>query len=150
MGFAMRMNFVDVIVDESLRNEYRNGKVMGYAFDVRLSCYRGHFLSVIDCLEVTVDGEQVPEELITFCLNDKELSVSQIKEAYTEFWSLLDPAVIKIYKPGGLIAGFHEIDLKLMLRVPYLPLPGSDNDHTYMPLDSCGSKRLQVRVREDF
>lgn len=150
MGFAMRINFVDVIVDESLRNEYRNGRLMGYAFDVRLSCYRGHFLSTIDCLEVTVDEERVPEEYITFCLNGKELSVSQVKEGYTEFWSLLDPATIKIHKPGGLLSGSHKIDLKLMLRVPYLPLPGSGNDHTYMPLDSCGSKTLVVKERGDF
>ena len=150
MGFAMRINFVDVIVDDSLRNEYRNGKIMGYAFDVRLSNYRGHFLSAIDCLEVTVDGEKVAEEVITFCLKGKELSVSQVKEAYTEFWRLLDPAVIKIHKPGGLMAGSHEIDLKLMLRVPYLPLPGSDNDHTYMPLDSSGKKCMEIKERGDF
>lgn len=150
MGFAMRINFVDVITDGSLRNEYRNGKVMGYAFDVRLSCYRGHFLSTINQLEVTVDGESVPEEHITFCLNGKELSINQAKEAYTEFWQLLAPAVIRVYKPGGLVAGSHDIDLKLMLRVPYLPLPGSDNDHTYMPLDCSGSKRLEVIERGDF
>lgn len=144
MSFAMRMNFVDVLVDGSLRNEYRGGKKMGYAFDVRLSCYRGHFLSAIDCLEVTVDGQKVSEPEITFCLNGKELSVSQVKEAYTEFWRLLDPAVIRIHQPDGLPAGEHHIVLKLMLRVPYLPLPGSENDHTYMPLDCCGEKRFQL------
>ena len=45
MGFAMRMNFVDVIVDDSFKNYYVNGKKMGYQFDIRLSYYRGHFLS---------------------------------------------------------------------------------------------------------
>lgn len=150
MGFAMRINFVDVIVDGSLRNEYRNGKVLGYAFDVRLSCYRGHFLSAIDCLEVTVDGEQVPEEMITFCLNGKELSVGQAKNATMEFWKLLEPAVIKIYRPGGISSGCHDIDLRLMLRVPYLPLPGSENNHTYMPLDCCGNKRLKLKEGGDF
>lgn len=145
MGFAMRVNFVDVIVDDSLRNEYRNGKVVGYAFDIRLSYYRGHFLSDIDCLEVTIDGKKVPQRDISFCLNGKELSVGQVKEAYTEFWRLLDPATIRIDQPGGLSAGAHDIDLKLMMRVPYLPLPGSDNDHTYMPLDGCGQKRLEIR-----
>ena len=48
MGFAMRMNFVDVVVSDSLKHYYVDGKKMGYQFDIRLSYYRGHFLSVID------------------------------------------------------------------------------------------------------
>jgi hypothetical protein len=145
MGFAMRVNFVDVICDDSLKNEYVNGKIQGYSFDVRLSYYRGHFLSDIDVLEVETDGKKVDPENITFCLNGKELSVWEVKEAYTEFWSLLTPAVIKVNQPGGLEKGKHEIKFTLMLRVPYLPLPGGDNDHSYMPLDSCGEKVLEVR-----
>lgn len=145
MGFAMRVNFVDVICDDSLKNEYVNGKKMGYSFDVRLSYYRGHFLSDIEELEVTVDGEKVPEENVTFCLNGKEFSVWEVKEAYTEFWTLLTPATIMAHQPGGLADGKHHVELKLMLRVPYLPLPGGDNDHCYMPLDSCGEKTLEVR-----
>lgn len=146
MGFAMRVNFVDVICDDSLKNEYVNGKKAGYSFEVRLSYYRGHFLSDIDVLEVEMDGEKVPQEAVTFCLNGKELSVEQVKEAYTEFWTLLTPAVIKVHKPGGLTPGEHHINLKLMLRVPYLPLPGSEEGtHSYMPLDSCGEKTLAVK-----
>ena len=141
----MRVNFVDVICDDSLRNEYINGKKEGYAFDVRLSYYRGHFLSDIETLEIETDGKPVPQENITFCLNDKEFSVWEVKEAYTEFWNLLTPAVIRVHQPGGLEPGKHEIKLNLMLRVPYLPLPGGDNDHCYMPLNSCGEKVLEVR-----
>lgn len=59
MSFAMRVNFVDVICDGSLKNEYINGKKMGYSFAVRLSYYRGHFLSDIDTLEVKVDGKSI-------------------------------------------------------------------------------------------
>lgn len=145
MSFAMRVNFVDVIPDGSLRNEYRDGRIEGYAFDVRLSYYRGHYLSDIDELEVTVDGKRVEDERVSFCLNGKEFTIAEVKEAYTEFWRLLDPAVIRVHQAGGLAKGSHHIALKLMLRVPYLPLPGADNDHTYMPLDACGEKTLEVR-----
>ena len=60
MGFAMRMNFVDVVVDDSLKNVKVNGKNIGYQFDIRLSYYRGHFLSVIDEFGIKVDGKGVP------------------------------------------------------------------------------------------
>lgn len=144
MSFAMRVNFVDVICDNSLRNEYINGQKNGFSFDVRLSYYRGHFLSDIDKLEVFVDGEKVEENDIFFCLNGKEFYVNQLYEAYTEFWSLLEPAKIKIMKKGGLPAGEHHISLDLMMRVPYLPLPGGKTDHEYMPLNAGGEKTLTV------
>ena len=48
MAFAMRINFVDVVCDDSMKNIFANGKKVGYQFDIRLSYYRGHFLSVID------------------------------------------------------------------------------------------------------
>lgn len=145
MAFAMRVNFVDVVCDDSLRHTYVNGKKNGYAFDIRLSYYRGHYLSDIDEFEVTVDGETVPSYEVTFSINEKEFPVSQLSELYTEFWTLLEPAVIRVHHPGGLSAGEHQIDVKLFLRVPYLPLPGGKTDHDYMPLDSCGSKVLIMK-----
>ena len=74
MAFAMRMNFVDVVVSDSLKNYYVNGKKMGYQFDIRLSYYRGHFLSLIDEFAVKVDDFEVPNERIKFCINGKELA----------------------------------------------------------------------------
>lgn len=144
MSFAMRVNFVDVVCDGSLKNDYINGKKMGYSFDIRLSYYRGHFLSDIDVFEIEVDGQKIPQENLMFCLNGKEFAVYELQEAYTEFWRLLDPAKIKILSAGGLNPGEHKISVKLMMRVPYLPLPGGDNDHAYMPLDCCGEKTLEV------
>ena len=69
MAFAMRINFVDVVVDDSLKNYYINGKKMGYQFDIRLSYYRGHFLTVIDEFGIKVDGIEVPIETVKFCMN---------------------------------------------------------------------------------
>lgn len=148
MGFAMRVNFVDVVCDNSLQNDYINGRKSGFSFDIRLSYYRGHFLSDIDEFEVTVDGKTYAPEDVYFCINGKELGSSEIKEAYTEFWNILEPAHITVICPGGLKAGKHHVEVKLMMRVPYLPLPGADNDHAYMPLDSCGEKVLEIREEE--
>ena len=148
MGFAMRVNFVDVIPDNSLRNIYLERKITGFCFCVRLSYYRGHFLSDIDTLEVYVDGEKVSEADILSCLNEKELTIRQLQEAYTEFWRLLDPALIIVHRPGGLTDGEHHIRLNLMMRVPYLPLPGRNTDHDYMPLDAGGEKTFFLTEKE--
>lgn len=144
MGFSLRINMVDVICDDSLKNSYIDGKKSGCQFMIRLSYYRGHFLSVIDQFEIRIDGQRVDDQDIRFCINEKELAVNQLASAYTEFWNILDPACIKIRKPGGLKPGAHDIDVTLMFRSPYMPLPGGDNDHLYMPIDGCGQKTLSI------
>lgn len=114
---------------------------MGYQFDIRLSYYRGHFLSVIDEFKVKVDDFEVPTERIKFCINGKEFSPVEFDKCYTEFWQVIEPATIKVIYPGGLPEGEHKIDVTLFFRSPYMPI---GPDHMYMLVDSCGSKTLTI------
>lgn len=134
MGFAMRMALnQEIIKKDSFRGLPINGRNNGFSFDVQLAYYRGHYLSDIDLLEVWVDGEKMPQEAVTFEVNGKELPVYKLSWAVTEFWSQVEPATIRVLKEGGLPAGEHQLELKLMLRVPYMQIgPG----HDFMPLDS--------------
>lgn len=144
MAFQMKLDFVDVICNDSLKNTYVNEKKMGYEFQIRLSNYRGHFLSCIEEFGVMVDGKEVSSDNITFCLNDKEFTVNQLSSLVSEFWNLIEPATIKVYSPGGLTKGEHQIDVTLILRIPYMAVPGSVKSRDYAVLDSCGSKKLAV------
>ena len=144
MAFAMRMTFVDVICDDSLKHIYVDGEKAGFQFEARLAYYRGHYLSAIDEFYVTVDGVKYDPAVCTFGINGKTLNGEMLNRYASEFWTLLEPAKIAVALPGGLAEGEHEVDLHLMLRVPYLPLPGGDNDHAYMPIDSCGQKTLTI------
>ncbi|ULT59003.1 DUF6379 domain-containing protein [Neobacillus drentensis] len=145
MAFSMKLPFVDVVCDESLKNTYVNGNKLGYEFQIRLSNYRGHYLSCIEEFVVTVDGQEVNSDDITFELNEKEFTLRQLPGLISEFWNLIDPATISVFSPGGLTEGQHHIDVKMMLRIPYMAVPGSKKEHDYAQLDSCGSKTLQVR-----
>ncbi|MCM8709935.1 DUF6379 domain-containing protein [Clostridium sp. SYSU_GA19001] len=145
MAFAMRINYVDVVCDDSLKNTYVNGKKTGFEFCIRLSYYRGHYLSCIDEFKITVDGEEIADEDVTFGINNKEFNVKQFPYLISEFWQLLEPAHIKVHRPGGLSAGEHNIKVHLMLRIPYMPLSASAEDTEYMPLDSCGEKVLCIK-----
>ena len=140
MAFAMRINFVDVVCDDSMKNIFANGKKVGYQFDIRLSYYRGHFLSVIDEFGVKLDGEEVPTEDIKFCLHGKEFGIAQLHDLVSEFWQITEPATIKIFKDGGIVAGEHDVDVKLMFHSPYMPI----SDTEYMRIDGCGSKKLTL------
>jgi len=145
MGFGMRINFVDVICDDSLRTVHANGKPVGYAFDIRLSYYRGLFLSCVDQFALTVDGQAVNSQDITFGIHGKSIPVNFLSHCASEFWGLTEPASIEVTTAQGLEPGAHEIDLTLMLRIPYMPIPVGDN-LVYMPLDSCGRKTLTLEA----
>ena len=134
MGFAMRQDFNGEYVKRgSFRNLYINGRKNGFAFEALLGYYRGHYLSDIDSLEVYLDGERMPDEAVTFTLNGKEMPIYRLKYAVTEFWSQVVPATVRVLRPGGISSGEHELELKLMLRVPYMQI---GPEHNFMPLDS--------------
>ncbi len=133
MGFSMRMTFADVIKKASFKDLLINGQKNGFEFDVQLGYYRGHYLSDIDKLEVSIDGNIVPQEAVSFRINGKELPIYQVKEAYTEFWQQVTPATISVLLPGGLTVGEHTLKFDLILRIPYMAI---GPNHMYMPLDS--------------
>ena len=144
MAFAMRMQLnPEIIKKESFKNLYINGEKNGFEFDVQLAYYKGHYLSDIDLLEVYLDGEKMPQEAVTFELKGKELPVYKLTHAVTEFWSQVEPAKIRVIKKGGVESGEHELELKLMLRVPYMQI---GPDHNFMPLDS--GEKVTVNVTE--
>ena len=144
MSFMMKLDFVDVVCDDSLKHTYANGKRLGYEFQIRLSNYRGHYLSCIEEFGVAVDGQTVSPDHLTFCLNGKEFTVKQLPSLVSEFWNLIEPATIKVYAPGGLAEGAHRIDVTLRLRIPYMATPGSKQAHDYATLESSGSKTLTI------
>lgn len=144
MGFAMRMKLnPEIIKTKTFKNLYINGGKNGFEFDVQLAYYRGHYLSDIDLLEVYLDGEKMPQEAVTFELKGKELPVYKLTHAVTEFWSQVEPAKIRVIKKGGVENGEYELELKLMLRVPYMQI---GPDHNFMPLDS--GEKVTVNVAE--
>jgi len=135
---ALRLNFVDVICDDSLKSVYANGRKVGCQFDVRLSYYRGHFLSTIDILKVFIDGQEMPAQDITFCLKGKEYGLAQLPDLVNVFWPITEPATIRVFLPGGLPEGSHDINFVMYFRSPYMAIGKGQ----YMPINSSGEKTL--------
>lgn len=142
MAFKMRINFVDVIVSNTLENIVVNNQPIGFKFDIRLSDYRGMYLSCIKAMKLVVDGKSYDPSLVRLCVNNKEFIESQLPSLTSEYWHLLDQATIKVIDLEGLNKGKHTIDLTLDFRVPYLPLPTAKGE--YMTLDSSGQKEMEI------
>lgn len=94
----------------SLKNEVKDGKVTGFSFGVRLSNYRGIYLSLVNGFYVNVDGVDYPRETQFMEINGKApRSMDEIEKSCWEHWNMQDTAYLHIEKEGGLAPGTHQI-----------------------------------------
>lgn len=133
------------ILPDSLRNvSTPNGRPVGFSFEIKLRYYRGHFLSCTDEFTLKVDGITVDPDDISFGINGKSLPARLLPELISEFWQVTHPATISVHRPGGLADGEHEIDLRFMLRSPYMPNFDPSTPNRYVQIDNCDTGRYPV------
>lgn len=110
-----------MIVEDSLANVAENGQNTGFAFLGRLPYYRGLGLSMIEDIQVTVDGEVIPREDVRFSVRGKTYTLDEMETVYDDRWNFGEKATITALKPGGLAAGPHRLEMAVRNRVSYLP-----------------------------
>ncbi|MFK4871323.1 DUF6379 domain-containing protein [Novosphingobium sp. ZW T3_23] len=100
----------------------------GFAFEARLGYYRGLGLSMIEKLDVSIDGEPLPREAVRFDEGKGPLTLDQMETAYDRRWPFGAPATILVDREGGFPSGEHALALLQQLRVSYLPFPSINTD----------------------
>jgi hypothetical protein len=126
-----------LLIDGSLRKTDS-----GFSVGVRLCWYRALPLSSIKILTLTVDGNPVASENITFVLDGSTHRLDDLPALYKESWFVTDPAELRVSLPDEFAAGEkHDLDLTLGLRIPYVLIEGTDD--TLTEVDHC-QKRLLV------
>lgn len=117
-----------VIVGDSLKNT-SNGtdEAAGYSLEARIPYYRGLGLSMVD-VYLTVDGQEVPRESVTFTVHGNSYRSDCLGEIYTDRWGFTEPALLSVERPGGLTDGEHDVTLKVALRVSYNPYGSGTTD----------------------
>lgn len=117
-----------LIVDGSLRNVGPADAPSGFAFDAKLGYYRGLGLSMVEALDVTVDGEPVARETIRFDEGKGPLSLDEMETAFERRWPFGASATIIVERSGGLTPGEHRLELSQRLRISYMPFPSVNSD----------------------
>ncbi len=98
----------------------------GFEIKVRLNWYRSLPLSCVTEVKLTLDGETIPPDLLSFIYNKKEYSLGELSEQVNEYWYVQDSAEVFAKLPGKIKAGeTHELTVGISLKMPYIPVgPG--------------------------
>ena len=118
----------------SLRNTGPADAPTGFAFDAKLGYYRGLGLSMIEELTVSLDGEALPREAVTFDEGPGPITLAQMETAYDRRWPFGQAATIAVAHDGGFPAGEHALTFQQKLRVSYLPFPSFNTDEKTLSL----------------
>lgn len=118
----------------SLRNTGPNNSPDGFAFKAKLGYYRGLGLSMIEELNVSIDGEAIAREAVRFDEGGGALTLDEMTSAYDRRWPFGAEATILVAFPGGFPSGEHELSLQQKLRVSYLPFPSFNSDRKTVSL----------------
>lgn len=117
-----------MICTDGFGNVVEGGRVTGFALLARLPYYRGLGLSMVEDIEVTVDGQAVPREAIRLELRGRSWSLAEMETCYDEKWNFGEKARVVVARPGGLPPGEHRIELAERLRISYLPFVPTTRD----------------------
>ena len=107
---------------------------LGFAFYGRLPYYRGLGLSMIEDIQITVDGDLIPRADVRFHVRGKTYTLDQMETIYDDRWNFGEKAKIIAMKPGGLLPGDHKIEFAVRMRVSYLPFVPTTKDTKVLAL----------------
>ncbi len=128
-----------IIVPEGFRNTTADGAapgntVDGYELGIRLPYYRGLGLSMVEAIDLTIDGAAVPADALTLTVHGNSYAVSDLATVFDDRWEMGETATLRVAQPGGLSAGTHEVKVAQRLRISYMPVPGGGQDNKILQL----------------
>lgn len=113
-----------LIRSDSLRNDVREGEIVGFSLAVRHANYRGVYLSLHTGYYLEVDGVEYSTRVQTFEINGQPpRSFEELRTAVYEHWDYDDEAILHVHAPGGLTLGEHVISFQQCVLAAYGYLP---------------------------
>jgi hypothetical protein len=110
-----------VIQQRGFRN-VGDAEPSGFQIAVRCPYYRGIWASLVEDVELTVDGETFGADTVRWTLGGRHFTSSELCEATDARWSFEEPAIFIVDKPGGLEPGLREVRVAVTWRWSYIPV----------------------------
>ena len=100
----------------------------GLAVSVQLPWYRSLWLSAVDGVAASVDGEPIATEKLRFVLNGREYRIEELPEQWDTLWFVADRPEILIDLGRAPSAGEKvTVEVALTMRLLYMQImPGVD------------------------
>lgn len=111
----------DCIQARGFQNVMVGDKITGFQVAIRLTYYRGVWLSQLRPATVIVDGETFSGDQIRWTIGGKEYEQTELAAKGDINWSILEPAILFVRKPGGLAQGMHEMEVQYTYSASYMP-----------------------------
>ena len=125
---------------DSLRNEERDGEIIGFRLAVRNANYRGVYLSLHNGYYLSVDGVEYPVRVQSFEINGKPpRSFEEIRTAVWEHWDFDDEGILHVAAPGGLAPGEHVLRFQQSVLAAYGYLPTDEEWARNPPVPGTGA-----------
>jgi len=128
-----------LICEDGFRNNSINGIVHGFSLRLRLPKYRGIPLSCIEKLLLRIDGAEVNQRDINFCVNNKRFMIAELPALYAEWWDVRDKAELYVEREGGLKPGEHDVEVSLTRRETYMYV---EQLHGFLRVPAKDAKKL--------
>ena len=93
----------------------------GFRVRLRQPNYRGTRLSLIEGVDVTVDGEAFPAEGNKILIQGRRFDHAELDAQISLRWPVGSTIDVLIDKPGGLEPGVHLVETTIRFRHPYFP-----------------------------
>lgn len=114
----------NIFLKDSCHNVVEDGKITGYGLRTYIPYYRGIPLSMVNDIQVEVDGEKVQRKDILFNADgDEWFTLDEMETVTTYKWEYDQAAYIFVRKEGGLSKGKHNVKLTVITRTAYIPIP---------------------------
>ena len=118
----------EVIQITGFKNVKDGGKITGFNVPIKLTWYRGAWLSLLRPATVIVDGEKFEGDNITWTISGKTYKQTELENFPDTQWPRTEAAILTIKKPGGLKLGIHEVQVAYSYIGSYYGAPRPDED----------------------
>lgn len=110
----------------------------GGVVEVRMPYYRGLTLSMVEAVDVTVDGHAAAAARTTFTVHGNTYTFDQLPSVTEDRWEMGERAQLAFETDEPLGPGEHEVGVAIRLRISYMPVPGGGRDTKRLTLAQVG------------
>lgn len=113
----------NVFKKDTCKNFSIDDEVKGYELETLITYYRGIPLSMIEHVQLIVDGNVELAPIYVSIDQEDWFTLDEITTVVDYKWEYGDSLYIRVMKDGGLSKGEHEVTLKIAVRTAYIPVP---------------------------